>query len=68
MWRGFYSTEDTPSGICVQLDVPHGPVQIYPSKLFEYDLMTDEEIAEFIEENGQPDKTFIYIKPHEDSA
>ena len=27
---GFYSTEQTPVGYCVQLDKPNGPVQIYP--------------------------------------
>lgn len=29
---GFYRTEDTPEGYCVQLDKPHGPVQIYPAE------------------------------------
>jgi len=28
---GFYSTEQTPDGVCVQLDKPMGPVQIYPA-------------------------------------
>ncbi|WP_430439041.1 hypothetical protein [Shinella sp.] len=33
---GFYSTEQTPSGYCVQLDmVPNGPVQIYPEAALE---------------------------------
>lgn len=33
-WEGFivgtYSTEQTPRGYCVQLNVPYGPIQIYP--------------------------------------
>ncbi|PWE55908.1 hypothetical protein DEM27_10640 [Metarhizobium album] len=33
--RGFYDTEDNPDGICVQLDKPNGPVQIYPAAAFE---------------------------------
>lgn len=33
--RGFYQTEDNEDGICVQLDKPCGPVQIYPSALFQ---------------------------------
>lgn len=32
---GFYSTEQTPDGVCVQLDKPMGPVQIYPSSALE---------------------------------
>lgn len=28
---GFYRTEQTPDGVCVQLDKPMGPVQIYPA-------------------------------------
>lgn len=33
--RGFYVTDDNPLGICVQLDRPHGPVQIYPESALE---------------------------------
>lgn len=29
---GTYSTPDTPRGYCVQLELPHGPVQIYPEE------------------------------------
>jgi hypothetical protein len=32
---GFYSTEQTPDGVCVQLDKPMGPVQIYPASALE---------------------------------
>lgn len=32
---GFYSTEQTPDGVCVQLDRPMGPVQIYPASALE---------------------------------
>lgn len=32
---GFYSTEQTPDGVCVQLDLPMGPVQIYPASALE---------------------------------
>lgn len=32
---GFYSTQQTPVGYCVQLDMPNGPVQIYPEKALE---------------------------------
>lgn len=32
---GFYSTEQTPRGYCVQLEQPNGPVQIYPEKALE---------------------------------
>lgn len=33
---GFYSTEQTPKGYCVQLDqFPNGPVQIYPESALE---------------------------------
>jgi hypothetical protein len=32
---GFYSTEQTPDGVCVQLDKPLGPVQIYPASALE---------------------------------
>lgn len=28
---GFYSTEQTLDGVCVQMDKPMGPVQIYPA-------------------------------------
>lgn len=29
---GTYSTPDTPRGYCVQLELNHGPVQIYPEE------------------------------------
>jgi len=32
---GFYATEQTPKGVCVQLDRPNGPVQIYPASALE---------------------------------
>ncbi len=32
---GFYSTEQTPFGYCIQLDKPFGPVQIYPETALE---------------------------------
>lgn len=32
---GFYSTDQTPDGVCVQLDKPMGPVQIYPVSALE---------------------------------
>lgn len=32
---GYYSTEQTPDGVCVQLDKPMGPVQIYPASALE---------------------------------
>lgn len=32
---GYYSTKQTPRGYCVQLDVPNGPVQIYPEAALE---------------------------------
>jgi R67 dihydrofolate reductase len=32
---GFYSTAQTPDGVCVQLEKPQGPVQIYPAKTME---------------------------------
>ena len=32
---GFYGTEQTPDGVCVQLDKPMGPVQIYPASALE---------------------------------
>lgn len=33
---GFYGTEQTPIGYCVQADhVPNGPVQIYPESALE---------------------------------
>lgn len=32
---GFYATEQTPDGVCVQLDRPMGPVQIYPASALE---------------------------------
>lgn len=34
---GFYRTEDTPDGVCVQIDRPHGPVQIYPASALTLD-------------------------------
>ena len=34
---GYYSTEQTPKGVAVQLDVPNGPVQIYPVSALELD-------------------------------
>lgn len=37
---GFYSTEQTPDGICVQLQEVNGPVQIYPAKAME--IVADE--------------------------
>lgn len=38
---GFYSTADNPDGVCVQLDKPNGPVQIYPAAALV--LVKDEE-------------------------
>lgn len=32
---GFYSTEQSPDGVAVQLDKPMGPVQIYPAAALE---------------------------------
>jgi hypothetical protein len=32
---GFYSTEQSPDGVAVQLDRPMGPVQIYPASALE---------------------------------
>lgn len=32
---GYYSTKDNPHGLCVQLDRPNGPVQIYPAEAME---------------------------------
>lgn len=32
---GFYSTDQTRDGVCVQLDRPMGPVQIYPASALE---------------------------------
>jgi hypothetical protein len=32
---GFYSTEQTPRGYCVQLEQINGPVQIYPESALE---------------------------------
>lgn len=32
---GFYSTEQTPDGVCVQMNKPNGPVQIYPAVALE---------------------------------
>lgn len=40
---GFYSTKQTPDGVCVQLDKPNGPVQIYPSialELIKYETIS----------------------------
>lgn len=38
-WEGYvvghYSTEQTPDGVCVQLAVKNGPVQIYPASAME---------------------------------
>lgn len=41
---GFYSTEQTPDGVCVQLDKPMGPVQIYPASALE-----------LVEQSGTPE-------------
>ncbi|NBN62075.1 hypothetical protein [Pannonibacter tanglangensis] len=32
---GHYSTRQTPDGVCVQLEKPNGPVQIYPASAME---------------------------------
>ncbi len=40
---GFYSTEDTQEGYCVQLDIPHGPVQIYPASALSASAIGEDE-------------------------
>lgn len=42
---GFYSTEQTPDGVCVQLDKPNGPVQIYPAEALELSPAPVDELA-----------------------
>lgn len=53
---GFYSTEQTPDGVCVQLDKPMGPVQIYLASALELVEALSPElraISEYISEELQ---------------
>jgi hypothetical protein len=48
--RGDYSTEQTPDGVCVQLPIKMGPVQIYPASALERaeprQLLTADQVKE----------------------
>lgn len=62
---GFYSTEQTADGVCVQLDKPMGPVQIYPASALELveklnpeprenPQWTSEELQQFASQEAEP--------------
>jgi len=48
--RGFYDTEDNEDGICVQLDKPRGPVQLYPAAAFELAEPARSDLHDLLEE------------------